>query len=807
MIGSAPLAATLAVATLLHGTVRAPAPARDRVADTTVVRNGGDTYRGTENQLRVKLPRIDESVPLDLNLDGPVWARAAVLTGFSEYAPVDGRVAEDSTIVLIWYSSSAIYFGIRAFESHGAVHATLANRDYIDADDNVQILLNTFHDGRRALVFASNALGIQEDGTMVEGGSTTQSLNANYTNRPPTDLSPDFVYETKGHLTSFGYEIEMRIPFTSIKYPSTDPQDWGVNIIRNVQHSGHVESWVPVKRSASSFLGQSGTLAGLTHLHHQLILDLNPIVTEKSVGVARIPTGWSYSVQHPEFGGNLRYGLTSNLILNATVNPDFAEVEADATQLSFDPRRALYYAEKRPFFLDGLEQFNTPNTLVYTRDIIQPVAAAKVAGTVAGTAVAYMSALDETAASVTGRANPLFNILRLQRNLGSESRLGVLLTDKEDAGSFNRLAGADSHVPFGGVYSLDLQAAGSSTRDSGRTTLGPLWQGHLIRTARRFGFDYILTGWDPDFHASSGFITRPGIVHGNLENHLTTYGAPKTFLENITDDIFLDGTWNYRDFVRGGPVLEKMLHFNNTATLHGGWTLTGSIFFERFNYDSTLYRNYYLGHISGAETTYTPFVGSSHISNTDYVVSVGTPHFAQFSGSLFFLWGPDDNFFEWSAADIALSTLTLDWRPTSKLRVEGTYNLQNYKRHVDGTTVGTHRIPRLDLEYQVSRPIFIRLVGQYDAQFQDNLRDASRTELPLFIYDPTTHTYARASAFTTNAFRVDWLFAYQPVPGTVFFAGYGNSSTEPLSFRFQQLRRTDDGFFVKFSYLLRMGGR
>jgi hypothetical protein len=791
-------------AALLPGGTRSPAPAREEVADTAFAGVDGDTYRGTDNQLRVKVPRIDEPVAVDGNLDAPVWARAAALTGFSEYSPADGRPAEDSTIVMVWYSPTAIYFGIRAFEAHGAVHATLAKRDAIDADDNVQILLNTFHDGRRALVFGSNPLGIQEDGAMVEGGTTGQSFNVNYTNRPPTDLSPDYVYETKAHVTAFGYEIEMRIPFTSIKYPSTDPQDWGINIIRNVQHSGHVDSWVPVKRSASSFLGQSGVLAGLTNFHRQLILDLNPIVTEKSVGVQHIPAGWSYSVQHPEFGGNLRYGLTSNLILNGTVNPDFAEVEADATQLSFDPRRALYYTEKRPFFLDGLEQFNTPNTLVYTRQIIQPVAAAKITGTVGGTAVAYLSALDEMAASATGHDNPLFNIVRLQRNLGPESRLGVVLTDKEDAGSFNRLAGADSHVPFGGVYSLDLQAAASSSRDSGRTALGPLWQGHLARTARNFGFDYILTGWDPDFHASSGFITRPGIVHGALEHHLTTYGAPHTLLENITDDILLDGTWQYNDFIRGGAVLEKWLHFDNTATLHGGWTVTASIFFERFLYDSTLYPNYYVGHIAGHDTTYTRFVGSSHLSNTDKVVVLGTPQFAQFSGSIFYLWGPDDNFFEWSAADIQLATLTLDWRPTSKLRVEGTYNLQNYKRHVDGTTVATHRIPRLKLEYQVSRPIFIRLVGQYDAQYQDNLRDASRTELPLFIYDPATSTYARASGFTTNLFRVDWLFAYQPVPGTVFFAGYGNSSTEPLSFHFQQLRRTDDGFFVKFSYLIRM---
>ena len=136
--------------------------------------------------------------------------------------------------------------------------------------------------------------------------------------------------------------------------------------------------------------------------------------------------------------------------------------------------------------------------------------------------------------------------------------------------------------------------------------------------------------------------------------------------------------------------------------------------------------------------------------------------------------------------------------------MEALYNAQYYRRFNDNSIVGTHIIPRLKFEYQLSRPIFIRLVGQYDAQHQDSLRDNSRTNLPIFIYDPTTNSYSRAAAYTTNSFRLDWLFSYQPTPGTVFFFGYGNTSTEPMSLRFQALRRTTDDFFVKFSYLWRM---
>jgi hypothetical protein len=118
--------------------------------------------------------------------------------------------------------------------------------------------------------------------------------------------------------------------------------------------------------------------------------------------------------------------------------------------------------------------------------------------------------------------------------------------------------------------------------------------------------------------------------------------------------------------------------------------------------------------------------------------------------------------------------------------------------------VGLRRIPRLKLEYQLSRAIFVRFVGQYDANLRDDLRDNSRTEDPILIYDPGSDTFTRAVAATRNNFRVDWLFSYRPNPGTVFFAGYGSSLSESQSFRFDDLQRVNDGFFLKFSYLWRM---
>src|SRR5213083_3629299 len=199
------------------------------------------TYSGRDHEIDVRIPRFEADVAIDGDLADAVWARAARLTGFSQYAPNDGVPAADSTQVLVWYSATAIYFGIRAFERHGRPTMTLANRDQIFGDDNVQILLGTFHDGKQALMFAVNPLGVQGDGTLIEGANVTASgfIGNAVVGREQPDLSPDFVYQSRGRVTDRGYEVEVRIPFKSIRYQSAATQDWGMQIVRTTQHTGY----------------------------------------------------------------------------------------------------------------------------------------------------------------------------------------------------------------------------------------------------------------------------------------------------------------------------------------------------------------------------------------------------------------------------------------------------------------------------------------------------------------------------------------------------------------------------------------
>src|SRR5690348_1720154 len=235
------------------------------------------TYSGRAHAIHAATPRFDTDARIDGVLDEPVWARAVRLTGFSEFSPKDGLPAEDSTEVLVWYSPSAIYFGIRAYEPHGgpaAVRATLADRDKITTDDQIQILLGTFGDGRQATVLGVNPLGVQMDGTIVEQGvNRAQGFVVTSAGREAPDLSADYMFQSKGHLTDYGYEVEIRVPFKSLKFQAAGVQSWRIQIVREVQHSGHEQTWTPTNRAGASFLAQSGSIDGLTDLHRGLVLD------------------------------------------------------------------------------------------------------------------------------------------------------------------------------------------------------------------------------------------------------------------------------------------------------------------------------------------------------------------------------------------------------------------------------------------------------------------------------------------------------------------------------------------------------
>lgn len=690
----------------------------------------GPVHDGKARALDVALPRLEAEARADGVLDEPVWRQAARLTGFSQYQPVDGRPAEDSTEVLVWYAPDALWFGIRAFEAHGAVvRATLADRDQIDADDYVRILLDTYDDHRRAWMFGVNPLGVQQDGVWSDGVDAGAAGGPGAGGRmdATADMNPDYVYQSRGHLTPDGYEVEVRIPFKSLRYQAADPQTWGLQIIRFVQHSGYEDTWTPAVRASASFLAQSGRLTGLTGLRRGLVMDIAPEITTRVDGAPETGGGYGYDAT-PEAGGTLRWGITPNLNLTGTINPDFSQVEADVGQVTVNERFALFFPEKRPFFLEGLEQYDTPNRLIYTRRITAPLGGAKLSGKVGGTNVAFLSAVDDNTSSAT-RDYPIYNLLRLRRDLGTSSTLGLVYTDRVEGDAYNRALGGDLRLVWLGSWFSTAQLVGTRTRGAGGTRSGALWNVTLFDyTGRSYGNHAELQGISPAFEADAGFVPRTGIVTGRLFNRFSWYGRPGATIEQVTTFFGVSSLWRYHDFSQLRRTLEGDLSQIVILTLRGGWSANAGWSNSHFQFDPASYTGY---QIDSAGTPL-PFVLPPPQSNLwAGNLSATTPNRA-LSATASVGYGEAVIFDEAAAGRQFSASATASWKPTPSLRTEARWTHSRMTRAQDGSWYSTANIPRVKIEYQLNRSVFLRYVGQYTAQRRAVLRDPA-TGRPLVI--------------------------------------------------------------------------
>lgn len=759
-------------------------------------------HHGRLSQHQVRPPRLEGVVTVNGVLDEPMWNQAAILTGFSQFTPVDGVAATDSTEILVWYSATSLHIGVRAYDSIAPARATLTQRDRIFSDDNVQLFLSTFNDGRQATFLAVNPLGVQADGVLNESGrgGGCSGFNCSVNTRESADLSQDFVWQSVGRVTEHGYDVEIVVPLKSIRFQSRAMQTWGINVLRTVQRSGQEQSWMPARLGASSFLTQSGHLVDLTQLRAGRVIDVVPTLTSRVSGTPGAGSeSWNYDGGKPEIGGHVRWGVTPNLTLNATANPDFAEVEADATQFTFDPRQALFFAERRPFFLDGIEQFQVPNNLVYTRRVVQPVVATKLTGRIAGTRIGVIAAVDDKVASRHGE-NPLFGVLRLVRDIGSGSQIGMLLTEQHDGEDASRVIDVDGRLVMGGVHSLTFSGAMARDQVGDQVTTAPLWALGYRLNGRAFRARYSVSGIHEDFRTRSGFISRPGVANA-VVSHSYTWLRPEKALESITGEVLVNGTWQYHNLVHGGGIQDGKLHFNLNTQWKGGWTAGVSLLEEYFGYDEGLYANYGILQPNGDVT---PFVGVPRIYNRDFVLSMESPAFTHFQFNAFALVGKDENFFEWASGDLIIANAGVTVRPTEQLRLDLSYNHTQVNRPSDGSRVSLQVSPRARVEYQLSRALQVRIISQYSLEIQDSLRDNSRTELPIAVL--SGGQYQRALGFRDGRLRTDLLVSYLPNPGTVIYLGYGTSHTEPEVDDRRQLTRQNDAFFLKLSYLFRMQG-
>jgi hypothetical protein len=290
-------------------------------------------------------------------------------------------------------------------------------------------------------------------------------------------------------------------------------------------------------------------------------------------------------------------------------------------------------------------------------------------------------------------------------------------------------------------------------------------------------------------------VNRTGIIEGRAFNRLSFYGAQGALVQTYGSFFGLDRIWNNAGAGRG--LAESRESIQPSATIRGGWQLSGAITHSYFAFDPALYTGLTIQRSVGTATdTATFIVPPPEKDELGGSFSVTTPTYRVFSGTASITEGRVPIFREAAPGNSSRIDAALDVRPTTAIRSSLQFSRLTIARNSDGSRFSSETIPRIKVEYQVSPPIFLRLVGQYAARSRSMLRD--RNGNPILV-DGVLDT-----GETTNEFSTDWLFSYRPVPGTLVYLGYGSTLEEPREFRFQDLRRTRDGFFGKISYLFRL---
>lgn len=776
----------------------------DPAADASVVPSGAsEEYSGAEGDLLVPVPSLaDAGIRIDGAADEAAWDRASVLTSFTQYEPVEGVLAAQPTEVMVLLDASAIYFAIRAFDdTPGGIRATLGERDsFTRSDDYVRIVLDTFDDQRRAYVFSVNPLGVQHDGIWNEGGSSGRRGGFG----PPVDDNPDFLWESDAQIAEWGYLIEVKIPFKSLRFPEVDVQNWGIQVTRRVQRNGYESAWAPITENVSNRLTQSGKLTGLRELDPGMFMEINPVLTGNRFGALDENDRFVHDGADADFGLNFTYGVTSNLTLDATYNPDFSQVEADAGQISVNERFALFFPEKRPFFLEGTEVFGMPRQLVYTRSIANPIGGAKLTGKIGSLNMGYIGAVDE--AFDEGVPDTYVNLFRVNKDVGRSGSVGAVYTDRTIGGDdFNRVVGADARLVLARRYTLTAMGAGSFTERPELDGLqgGQMFYSQIQRAGRAFSFNAEFEDSDPEFDAGSGFFNRVGDTQVETRMSYNWFGSPGSVLEQISPSLEARGFWDHDGFWAGEGMEEGRVQLGWRFSFRNNISVFGNHSRGMFSFEPEAYQGLAVHSPGGPPQPFRPdqdlFDG---LASTN--LSMWFNNWQRVRGNVRVTWSETPIF----DRDRGVAV-----EPANSLNLEGSLNLyptralqaevglrHNTLTRAGGGQYSTATIPRIRAQYQFSRSFFVRGIFEYSAQEREGLLDPV-TGRPLLSCDEVGCEALEGS--TGNDFHLEGLVTYEPSPGTVFYLGYTREMEDSGAFDFREVRPTADGLFVKLSYRFR----
>ncbi len=718
--------------------------------------------------LEIIVPKLNSSIKLDGALDDDGWTNAAKIGNFCEITPGDNCRPKVETEVLLTYDENNIYFGFACYEKDmSKLRATMTDRDNIFSDDFIGFMLDTYKDNKQAFEVFVNPYGIQGDLIW-----TPNDENESF----------DMIWESKAKIYPDKWTAEMAIPFKSLRFPNKEEQEWKVHFIRTRPRESREQlSWAPISRDNPTLFTQAGTLRGIRDIKSGNNLEILPYAISSQTGYLTNDTIPSSDFKNEKIKGDagvgIKYGITSNLTLDFALNPDFSQVESDAGQIDVNTTFALFYPEKRPFFLEGNEIFNTPVDVVYTRSINDPLLAGKITGKIGGFNLGYVAAYDEHSPFIlpfeehsvflATDKKSVSNILRVKKDLKGESYIGMIATDREIEDGYNRVYGLDTKLKFLKNYYLNGQILGYSTRElndtllySDTTTFGKnnytaIFDGEKFsgvgaflefnRSARHWNFNFDYADAPPEARRDNGFMSQNNFRRLEFWQGYLIQPNSKLLVE-INPQISGGLRYRHQDgaFKEQWLIPQLYIGFKKQISVYLNFLLVND---EKFG--GVWHKNVRRGYMEIS-------------SNTSKILSGG-------------VWWEGGRFISRSENIVGTGKRLVVWstfKPVSQLVISNNYDYSDLYRPNDGGKIFSGYILRNKTVYQFNKNLFFRLVTQYDS------------------FD--------------KRFDVDPLLSYKLNPFTIFYIGsthditdYGSSPTHD---RFVETNRQ---IFVKLQYLWR----
>jgi hypothetical protein len=709
--------------------------------------------------------RISENIKLTGKLDDPHWQLALPVDCPYEMQPGENTPAKQQTYARVLYNSDFVYFGFDCRDTHPSeIRAHVTDRDKIFQDDFVIVILDTYGDNQRSLELCVNPFGIQGD--LLRVGNNE-------------DDTFDMVWHSAAAINDSGWTAEMAIPLKSLRFPSVETQRWNVLFGRIYpRDSRYIFSMTPVDRNNPCLTCQGRPLAGIQDIESTNSVEVLPYVLGSKSGsledTGDPSTPFHDNAVQGRIGAGLKYSPSPALSLEGVLNPDFSQIESDATQISINSRFALFYPEKRPFFLEGADLFQNRITTFYSRTINDPSAAVKVSGKSDGLFFGYLAASDrntpfttpgdEGNSIVSSSLHSLDNIARARYDFASESFVGAMFTGRTLSDAHNYVGGIDWNYLFSGNYYFRGEAFYSHTKEVNDTSLlsdtrqfgstghnaafnGESYGGYAIRSqfyksARDLSYYLTYFDYSPTFQAQSGFVTQSDWRQ-----------------LSITLDYVFYPTSAWLD--RADLEADFDLHYNHDGLRKERWgALAGSlqmksqttVWVSVLALNQEIYKGVFFRNVPRASIGVTSQPASS--LSAQFQVDAGRFIHRVDSTSL----GTGHNIYS-----------DFTFKPTDKFQIELTYSRSRLSSVETGELFFDGYIARTVAKYQFTPQLLLRVIGQYNS------------------FNKTFDFYP--------------LISYKLNPFTTFYAGSTYTSTEfdqPYGFT-----QTGRQFFLKLQYLWR----